>query len=56
MAVAALTAGDDDSRGSIGVWERINIGVFLLWVVALSTAPLRARDAAAGTGRTPVAG
>ena len=29
----------------IGVWERINIGVFLLWVVALATALLRARAA-----------
>jgi Protein of unknown function (DUF998) len=26
----------------VGVWERINIGVFLLWVVALATALLRA--------------
>jgi CubicO group peptidase (beta-lactamase class C family) len=30
----------------IGVWERINVGVFLLWVVVLATALLRAR----GTG------
>jgi hypothetical protein len=27
----------------MGVWERINIGVFLLWVVALAIALLRAR-------------
>ena len=27
----------------IGVWERINIGVFLAWVVVLATALLRAR-------------
>lgn len=27
----------------IGVWERISIGVFLLWVVVLATALLRAR-------------
>ena len=27
----------------IGVWERINIGVFLLWVVTLATALIRAR-------------
>src|SRR5205085_11669587 len=25
----------------VGVWERINIGVFLLWVAALATALLR---------------
>jgi hypothetical protein len=35
----------------IGVWERINIGVFLLWVVVLATTLLRVRDAAAATGR-----
>jgi hypothetical protein len=28
----------------IGVWERINIGVFLLWVVVLAAALLRARE------------
>ena len=38
----------------IGVWERINIGVFLLWIVVLATALLRARDTAAGTDRTPL--
>jgi hypothetical protein len=27
----------------IGVWERINIGVFLLWVVVLATTLLRVR-------------
>ena len=27
----------------IGVWERINIGVFLLWVVVLAIALLRRR-------------
>jgi Protein of unknown function (DUF998) len=32
----------------VGVWERINIGVFLLWVVVLATALLRAPDTAAG--------
>jgi len=32
----------------IGVWERINIGVFLLWVVVLAVALLRAPDTAAG--------
>jgi hypothetical protein len=29
----------------IGVWERINIGVFLIWVVVLAAALLRARQA-----------
>jgi hypothetical protein len=28
----------------IGVWERINIGVFLLWVVMLAIALLRVQD------------
>ena len=31
----------------VGVWERINIGVFLLWVVVLAIALLRVRDTAA---------
>src|ERR671925_1297602 len=35
-----------------GVWERINVGVFLLWVVVLAAILLRARDTAAGTGHT----
>jgi hypothetical protein len=35
----------------VGVWERINIGVFLLWVVVLAIILLRARDTAAVTGR-----
>ena len=29
----------------LGVWERINIGAFLLWVVALAIALLRRRPA-----------
>jgi hypothetical protein len=28
----------------IGVWERINIGVFLLWVVILATVLIRRGD------------
>jgi hypothetical protein len=28
----------------VGIWERINIGVFLLWVVVLAIALLRARE------------
>jgi hypothetical protein len=35
----------------IGVWERINIGVFLLWVVVLAATLLRMRDTAAASGR-----
>ena len=35
----------------VGVWERINIGVFLLWVVVLATMLLSARDTASVTGR-----
>jgi hypothetical protein len=35
----------------IGVWERINIGVFLLWVAVLAAALLRVRDTAATTDR-----
>ncbi len=30
----------------VGVWERINIGVFLLWVAVLAIALLRAPDTA----------
>jgi hypothetical protein len=33
------------------VWERINIGVFLLWVAVLATTLLRVQDTAAVTGR-----
>lgn len=35
----------------VGVWERINIGVFLLWVVVLATALSRLPDTAAGRRR-----
>ena len=38
----------------IGLWERINISVFLLWVVVLAMTLLRARDVAAVRGRTNV--
>src|SRR4029453_18528121 len=34
----------------IGVWERINIGVFLLWVVVLAVTLLRVRDTAVSAG------
>jgi hypothetical protein len=33
----------------VGVWERINIGVFLLWVVVLAITLLRVQDASAPT-------
>jgi hypothetical protein len=36
----------------VGVWERVNIGVFLLWVVMLATALLRRRDAEVLSPRT----
>ena len=36
----------------IGVWERINIGVYMLWVVVLATALLR-RPATASRGLLP---
>ena len=35
----------------IGVWERIGIGIFMLWVVVLATVLLRGRDTASRTGR-----
>jgi uncharacterized protein DUF998 len=35
----------------IGVWERINIGVFLLWVVVLALTLWHVRETAAVTGR-----
>jgi hypothetical protein len=39
----------------IGVWERINVGVFLLWVVVLATTLLRAEDRGAVTLRRDAA-
>ena len=39
----------------VGVWERINIGVFLLWVVVLATTLLRPRRHAVATGRDVLA-
>jgi len=35
----------------IGVWERIGIGVFMLWFAVLAAVLLRAKDAEAVTGR-----
>jgi uncharacterized protein DUF998 len=37
----------------IGVWERINIGVFLLWVVVLAASLLRARERPVAHVRMP---
>jgi hypothetical protein len=39
----------------IGVWERINLGVFLLWVVVLAVALLRGTAAASMTERRDAA-
>jgi hypothetical protein len=35
----------------LGVWERINVGIFLLWVVVLAARLLRTGDAAAAADR-----
>jgi len=49
MVFGALTFADAPGVAAnlptpwIGVWERINLGVFLLWVAVLSVALLRAR-------------
>jgi len=40
----------------IGIWERINVGVFLLWVVALATVLLRREDAPQEVRRADVSG
>ena len=42
--------GKNEPTPLIGIWERINIGVFLLWVVVLATILLR-RELAAGVER-----
>jgi hypothetical protein len=39
----------------IGVWERINIGVFLLWAVVLAITLWHVQDAAAVSGRRDAA-
>jgi hypothetical protein len=39
------------THAGIGVWERVNISVFLLWVVLLAITLLRVQDTAAVTGR-----
>jgi len=57
VVFGALTFWDAPGIGAnlptpwIGVWERINIGVFLIWVVVLAVTLLRIDDRAASTGR-----
>jgi hypothetical protein len=57
VAFGALTFVDAPRIGAdlptpwVGIWERINLGVFLLWVVVLAAALLRTRDVEAMTGR-----
>jgi hypothetical protein len=35
----------------VGGWERIDISLFMLWIVVLATALLRARETVVMTGR-----
>jgi hypothetical protein len=35
----------------LGIWERINLGMFLLWIVVLASRLFRVRDTAAVAGR-----
>ena len=57
VVCGALTFWDAPGIGAnlptpwIGVWERINIGVFLIWVVVLAVTLLRIDARAASTGR-----
>ena len=57
VAFGALTFADAPRLSAdlptpwLGVWERINLGVFLLWVVVLAVTILRFQDAAAATDR-----
>jgi hypothetical protein len=57
LAFGALTVPDAPNIQAnlptpwVGVWERINIGVFLLWVMVLATVLLSARDTATVTVR-----
>lgn len=50
-AVDAPAIPADRPTPWIGVWERINIGAFLLWIVVLAIALLRAPPTAATTRR-----
>jgi hypothetical protein len=57
LVFGALTGLDGPRIGAnlptpwVGLWERINIYGFLLWVVVLAIVLMRVRDAAAVTGR-----
>jgi hypothetical protein len=57
VACGALTFWDAPRVGAnlptpwIGVWERINVGVFLLWVVVLAVTLWRIDNLAASSGR-----
>lgn len=55
VACGAMTGVDSPKIAAnlptpwIGIWERVNIGVFLLWIVALAIALWRVPSSAAGT-------
>jgi hypothetical protein len=57
VALGALTGMDKPRIEAnlptpwVGVWERISIGCFLLWVVVLAVTLLRVGDTAAATAR-----
>ncbi len=57
MAFGALTFHDAPGVAAnlatpwIGVWERINLGVFLLWVIVLAARLLRMEETARGIVR-----
>lgn len=44
VGVEAPNVGKNLPTPWIGVWERINIGVFMMWVIVLAIALLRVRD------------
>lgn len=56
-AFGALTFADaprvaaNQATPWIGVWERINVGVFLVWVVVMATALLRPQRTTSSTGQ-----
>ena len=60
VAFGALTGLDapriqaDLPTPLVGVWERVNIGVFMLWVIVIAVRLLRADDAAASGARANV--
>lgn len=44
VGVGAPNVGKNLPTPWIGVWERINIGVFMLWIIVLAIALLRVRE------------